>query len=162
MALVGADDGIAFPMAELASSLDDSGSFTDMTFPDDSSAGFWASTPFSSELGDDAKVSPELAATLSVEADIAIDGLGAHGMLAEYARAADNLSGAPLGLNVSGDGRPVLMCVLKITTRAVSPGDGVLLGLRRSIGAVVGGCVTLEFANDGGGMSVEDASDRAL
>lgn len=74
---------------------------------------------------------------------------------------ANDLSGTPFGLNAFDDGRPVLRGILKVSSRLVWSGDGVLLGLVGSAGAVGTGEVSLNFSNDCRGMSVENRSDAA-
>lgn len=116
MALVGADDGVPLPMSSLPRPIDDGGWFTDMAFSDYSAAGFRVSAPLSLELGDDTEMSPELATAFTVESNLAVDCLSAHDFLTKGLCPANNLSGAPFGLNVFDDRCPVVSGVVKVST----------------------------------------------
>ncbi len=77
------------------------------------------------------------------------------------ASAPDNLGGAPIAPDGAGNGSPLAWAETEITAGVASSGDGVLVSLFRSVGAIVAGGVTGELAADGCWMSIQKLGNAA-
>lgn len=160
--LVSADDGITLPMAALSAPVDGGGAFTDMSLSDDSSSGLRAAASLSTKFGNDAQVLPEVAAVASVKAQVSVNSLHAHARSPVSASTPDDLSGAPMASDGVGDGCPVARAETQIPAGAASPGDGVLMRLLGSVGAIVASGITGEFPADGCWVSIQKLGDATL
>lgn len=76
--LVGADHGVALPVAALSAVIDACWALRDMSLTEEFAAGIGASASFSTELGGDPEVGPEVAAVASVKSEITVEGLNTH------------------------------------------------------------------------------------
>ena len=69
------DHGIGFEVADSASMLSTSGSFTEGTFAGQPTSGIVGSVPFSALFGRAAEMQVQASALLSITPDVAVDGL---------------------------------------------------------------------------------------
>ena len=102
-----ADHGIGFEVADSASMLSTSGSFTEGTFAGQPTSGIVGSVPFSALLGRTAQMQVKASTLLLIAPDVTVDGLVADRELLLTSQPACGLLRAPLLLDTRLDQEPI-------------------------------------------------------
>jgi len=154
-----AHDGVSFPMAELFARLDDGWSLGDVSLAEQNAACRPASVTLSTDLGHDAGVAVERAATSLVATDAPINGLVAGDDAPLGFEGADDLLRAPMSSKRTVDLREDRPAEMRAPTRPATARNGIAVGLLGAIAIVRGRRVAAKLPTDRAGRPIDLAGD---
>src|SRR5256885_4256961 len=161
MLAAGSEDGVHFPVTELAATLDGGGSRGDVAFAAHPPALLVTAVPFA-PLVRLAKMAPELSAPSFVTPDVAVDRFMTDLEHAEQPQPAADLLGAELFSKQRGNQLPRGRAEPATASRTTAPPVRFLLGDAVAIGAVVMGGVALKLPADGAAVPAGQPADLGI
>ncbi len=160
VAVIGADDGIGFPVAEAGAVLSAWRALRDVALIREDPAGIGASVAFSASFRSLAEMEVEAPAVAAIVPDVSVDGLMADVEYAVEAQPAGDLLRAPVETQQGDDHLEVLVGETPVAPGVGAPAAGAAIGLAGAVVAIVtviaadlpgnGAAVAAELPGDGG------------